>query len=159
MPGRRLQSVPYPRAGDGCASGIVGIAEYEKLKFPVQAAEKIRHIHLEILFFFQRIVRSASAGEGDGPLIFSGALAQDQSLFGTYILNKKRDQFGCPVAHQQMFRSGSRVGGNRLPQSRVLPVGIAGDDVQVVCQFFFYFRGDPQRVDIGGETDDVLLFI
>ena len=58
------------RAGDRCASGIVGIAENQKIQVIVELSAQLFCVDLKIAVFTQRVVQTGTAAQSDIPFIF-----------------------------------------------------------------------------------------
>ncbi len=153
-----VQNVSHGLSGNLGGGGVVGIAQHQKVRVRGEGLEKRILVQVESLFLPQAEKVGAAAAQGDFMLIFRVGWPDNQGFFWCYEFDDQGNQFRGAVAHDDVAKVCVDVFADGLSQGSIFPVGIGGDGINVGGQLFPEPEGDSQRVDIGGETDDVLLF-
>ena len=73
-------------------------------------------------------------------------------------LDKQRNQLGRTISDDHIFRLCARIRCDAGAKSRVFPVRIGCDRIQIVCQRGTQLVRNSQWIDIRTEADDILLF-
>ena len=140
----------------GSGGGIVGIAQNEHPEGGrfFHAPDELPGIRTEIIFLRKGEIIRNTAHKPKLSFIFGIGRGNQQRPFGRQGADACGNQLRGAVAAQHMCRICLRVGGNRPPQSRILPVRVGGEHVQAGCQIFLQPGRESQGIDVGAKSGD-----
>ena len=150
------EELPKFGNGQGSGGGIVGIAqnEHPEGRSLFQTPDEPCSVRTEIISFRKGEIIRNTAHKPKLSFIFGIGRGNQQRPFGRQGADTCGNQLRGAVAAQHMCLICLCVGGNRPPQSRILPVRVGGEHVQAGGQVFLQPGRESQGIDVGAESGD-----